>query len=205
MTKKLERGHDRLLELNSCKPERAAELVAKIREADSDEAFEAFFIRLLDHFGVQVEELAARSYILKPGHLITDQFPAIPEEGMSVTFDRTRALSREDLAFMSWDHPLLRSTFDLLLGSESGNASYAVWKAAGEAIFLEVIAVVECVAPAALHAERVSFQVRRRFGSWSIMPPRKIDDDSALASAVFEKGDVFRLLDRGAVKKKLLP
>ena len=44
VTKKLERGHDRLLELNSCKPERAAELVAKIREADADETFEAFFI-----------------------------------------------------------------------------------------------------------------------------------------------------------------
>jgi len=68
---------------------------------------------------------------------------------MSVTFDRTRALSREDLVFMSWDHPLVRSTFDLLLGSESGNASFAVWRSAGtEAIFLEVIAVAECVAPA---------------------------------------------------------
>jgi ATP-dependent helicase HepA len=204
VTRKLERGHDRLLELNSCKTERAAELVAKIREADADETFEAFFVRLLDHFGVQVEELAARSYILRPGHLITDQFPTIPEEGMSVTFDRTRALSREDLAFMSWDHPLLRSTFDLLLGSESGNASYAVWRAAGtEAIFLEVIAVVECVAPAALHAERFLPATPVRFVVDHAA--KEVIDDSALASAVFEKGDVFRLLDRGAVKKKLLP
>lgn len=204
VTKKLERGHDRLLELNSCKPERAAELVAKIREADADEAFEDFFIRLLDHFGVQVEELAARSYILKPGHLITDQFPAIPEEGMSVTFDRTRALSREDLAFMTWDHPLWRSTFDLLLGSESGNASFAVWKAAGaEAIFLEVIAVVECVAPPSLHAER--FLPVTPLRVVVDHAAKEVADDPALASAIFEKGDVFRLLDRGAVKKKLLP
>jgi ATP-dependent helicase HepA len=204
VTKKLERGHDRLLELNSCKPERADELIARIREADADETFEAFFILLLDHFGVQVEELAVRSYILKPGHLITDQFPAIPEEGMSVTFDRARALSREDLAFMSWDHPLLRSTFDLLLGSESGNASFAVWKAAGtEAIFLEVIAVVECVAPAALHAERFLPATPLRVAVDHAA--KEVTDDSALVSAVFEKGDVFRLLDRGAVKKKLLP
>ena len=204
VTKKLERGHDRLLELNSCKPERAAELVAKIREADADETFEAFFILLLDHFGVQVDELAPRSYILKPGHLITDQFPAIPEEGMSVTFDRTRALSREDLAFMSWDHPLLRSTFDLLLGSESGNASFAVWKTAGtEAIFLEVIAVVECVAPAALHAERFFPATPLRIAVDHAA--KEVTDDPDLASAVFQKGDVFRLLDRGAVKKKLLP
>jgi ATP-dependent helicase HepA len=204
VAKKLERGHDRLLELNSCKPGRAAELIAKIREADADETFEAFFILLLDHFGVQVEELAARSYILKPGHLITDQFPAIPERGMSVTFDRTRALSREDLAFMSWDHPLLRSTFDLLLGSESGNASFAVWKAAGtEAIFLELVAVVECVAPTALHAERFLPATPVRVAVDHAA--REVTDDPALASAVLEKGDVFRLLDRGAVKKKLLP
>jgi ATP-dependent helicase HepA len=204
VTKKLERGHDRLLELNSCKTERAAELVARIREADADETFEAFFVSLLDHFGVQVEELAARSYILKPGHLITDQFPAIPEDGMSVTFDRTRALSREDLVFMSWDHPLVRSTFDLLLGSESGNASFAVWKSPGtEAIFLEVIAVAECVAPAALHAER--FLPATPLRVVVDHAAKEVTDDPALASAVFEKGDVFRLLDRGAVKKKLLP
>ena len=204
VAKKLERGHDRLLELNSCKPEKAAELITKIRDADSDETFEAFFLRLLDHFGVQVEELAPHSYVLKPGHLITDQFPAIPEDGMSVTFDRTRALSREDLGFLTWDHPLVRSCFDLMLGTESGNASFAIWKAAGqEAIFVEMIAVVECVAPAALHAAR-------------FLPPtpirviidhsaNEVADKSALTAATFEKGDVFRLLDRGAVKKKLLP
>ena len=46
---------------------------------------------MLDHFGVQVEDHGVRSYILKPGHLITDAFPTVPEEGMTVTLDRTRA------------------------------------------------------------------------------------------------------------------
>ena len=139
VAKKLERGHDRLLELNSCKPERAAELIAQSAPPMRDEKFEEFFVRLLDHFGVQVEDLGRRAYILRPGHLITDAFPALPEEGMSVTFDRAQALSREDLGFLSADHPMIRSALDLLLGAEAGNAAFGIWKAPGtEAILLEV-------------------------------------------------------------------
>ena len=62
---------------------------------------------------------------------------------------------------------------------------------------------MECVAPAALHVDR-------------FLPPQPLrvvvdhaladhTEDSALASAKLEAGDIFRLLDRGAVKKKLIP
>ena len=72
-----------------------------------------------------------------------------------------------------------------------------------EAILLEVLAVVECVAPAPLHVDRFL----------PATPIRVVVDhalaehtqDEALSSAPLEKGDIFRLLDRGAVKKKLLP
>ena len=204
LAKKLERGRDRLLELNSSQPERAAELIRAIRTLDADEAFETYFVRLLDHFGVQVEDLGRRSYILRPGQLITDAFPALPEEGKSVTFERTQALSREDLGFMSAEHPMARSTWDLLLGSEAGNSAFGMWKTPGsESILLEYVAVVECVAPAALHLDR-------------FLPPTPVrvvvdhaladhSQDEALEAAQLEKGDIFRLLDRGAVKKKLLP
>src|SRR5689334_898184 len=98
--------------------------------------------------------MAPRSLILRPGHLLTEAF-TVPPEGQSITFDRTRALSREDLQFMSWDHPMLRSALDLLLGSEMGNSAFGVWKGGGsEAILLEAHLVAECVAPAALHIER---------------------------------------------------
>jgi ATP-dependent helicase HepA len=204
VAKKLEQGHDRLLELNSCKPEQAAELVRQIRSLDADEKFEEFFVRVLDHFGVQVEELGSRTYLLRPGQMITDAFPSLPEDGMSVTFDRARALSREDLGFMSADHPLVRGSWDLLLGAESGNTAFGIWKAPGsESIFLEIYAVVECVAPAALHVDRflpatpIRVVVNHALTDFS--------EDEALASAKLEKGDIFRLLDRGAVKKKLLP
>lgn len=203
VAKKLERGHDRLLELNSCKPEQAAQIIDHVRAADGDGAFEKFFLRLCDHFGVAYEESSQRGYVLRRGHLLTDAL-TVPEEGMSITFDRTRALSRDDLGFMSWDHPLLRSALDLLIGSEQGNSAFGVWKGGGsEAIFLEVHCVAECVAPASLHADRFL----------PATPIRVIVDhaqaehseDAELAAAKLEKGDVVRLLDRGVVRKKFIP
>ena len=204
VAKKLERGHDRLLELNSCKPSRAEEIIAQIRAQDSDAGFEEFFIRMLDHFGVHVEELGNRSHLLLPGHLLTDAFPALPPEGMTVTFDRQRALSREDLGFMGADHPLVRGALDLLLGLESGNSAFGVWKNSGaEGILLEICGVAECVAPATLHIDRFlpSTPIRVVVDHAS----QDHTEDAALASAVFEKGDIFKLLDRAVVKKKLLP
>ncbi|MGB8167960.1 MAG: helicase-related protein [Chthoniobacteraceae bacterium] len=204
LTKKLERGHDRLLELNSCRAEPAAESIRQIRAQDADETFEAFCVELFDFFGVQVEELSARTYLLQAGHLRTDAFPALPEAGMSATFDRARALSREDLAFLSWDHPVVRGALDLLLGAESGNVAFGVWKDAGtEAFLLEIVAVVECVAPPALHADRFLPATPLRV----VVDHALVDqtDNAEIAGAELEAGDVFRLLDRGAVKKKLLP
>jgi ATP-dependent helicase HepA len=201
---KLARGHDRLLELNSSKPERAAALIAQIRAADADTAFEEFCVNLLDHFGVQVDDLGTRAYLLKPGQMLTDAFPSLPADGMSVTFERTRALSREDLGFMTGDHPLVSGALDLLLGSEGGNTAFGVWKDSGsESILLEVHAVVECVAPSALHADRFLPPTPLRIVIDHAMTDRS--DDPAVRAAKLEKGDIFRLLDRGAMKRKLLP
>jgi ATP-dependent helicase HepA len=204
VAKKLERGHDRLLELNSCKVGQAEEFIRQIRILDGDEKFEEFLVRLFDHFGVQVEDQGVRSYILRPGHLITDAFPSVPEEGMTVTFDRARALSREDLGFVSGDHPLVRASLDLLLGAERGNAAFGMWKgAAKEGMLLEIYAVVECVAPPALHADRFLPATPIRVVVDHALAD--LTDDEEVAAAKLEKGDIFRLLDRGAVKKKLLP
>jgi len=99
---------------------------------------------------------------------------------------------------------MVRGALDLLLGGEAGNAAFGVWKSNdGEAIVLEIHAVVECVAPPSLHVDR-------------FLPPKAIriavdhalndlTDSADLAAVVLEKGDVFRLLDRRVVKKKLIP
>ncbi len=204
VTQRLARGHDRLLELNSPHPAQAAELIRQIQTLDGELEMEAHVVTLLDHFGVQVEELASRTYLLQPGHLLVDALPGLPVEGLSVTFDRTRALNREDFGFMSADHPMVRGAWELLISAEAGNASFGLWKTPGsEAIFLEAICVAECVAPAAFHADRFLPATPIRV----VVDHALVDHtaDEKLAEVALQKGDIFRLLDRGAVKKKLLP
>ncbi|MFK7910412.1 MAG: helicase-related protein [Akkermansiaceae bacterium] len=151
----LGRGYDRLLELNSSRPELARTQIQAIAEMDTDHVSESFLLRLWDHFGLHVEELDDRTYLLRPGHLITDAFPALPDDGLNTTFDRTKALSREDAAFMSWDHPVARTALELLMTSDAGNSSFGVWEGAPiKGVLLECHSVVECVAPPELHSDR---------------------------------------------------
>ncbi|MGC1481458.1 MAG: helicase-related protein [Chthoniobacterales bacterium] len=204
VSQRMAEGHDRLLELNSSQPEKAATLIERIEHRDTDPDFEEYVLALFDHFGIHVEELGHRGFLLRPGHLLTDAFPALPDEGLSVTFDRRRALSREDLGFFSMDHPMVRGAIDLLLGAETGNAAFGVWRQPGpEAMYLEAHAIAECVAPASLHADR-------------FLPPHPIrvavdhrnkeeTSNDKLAAAKLEKGDVFRLLHNETIKRKLVP
>ena len=201
---KLSEGYDRLLELNSHRPTEAKKVIKEIKKADKDEHFEDFLLRMLDQFGVEIEELENRNYLLKPGKITTDAFPDIPEKGMSVTFDREVALSREDLQFLTVDHPITRACFDLMLGSELGNSSFGVWEAHGEKmILLESFFVVEAVAPNYLHVDRflsatpIRVVVDHECKDWST--------DKLLAQAKLRKGEVRKLLDKPVVKTTLLP
>jgi ATP-dependent helicase HepA len=204
VTEKLERGHDRLLELNSCKPERAEAVIDAIRKQEADTEFEEFFIKLVDHFGLHVEEHGNRSYVLMPAHLTTDKFPALPDEGLLATFERTRALSRENMAFLTADHPLVRGALDLLLGSENGNSSFGLWRGAGsEGLLLETHFVVECIAPAALHVDRFLTTIPIRVVVDHANQDRR--EDAGFMHAKIEKGNPVKLLEKPAVKRKLFP
>lgn len=155
LAKRLEAGRDRLLELNSFRPERAQRLVAEIRALDADPALEAFLLRVWDHAGVSVEDLAPRTYRLGGDTGMAESFPGLPAEGMIATFDRALALSREDVAFLSWDHPLVTGALDLLAGGERGSTACAVWPDAPvDGLLLEAVFLLETVAPARLHADR---------------------------------------------------
>ncbi len=204
VSQRLERGYDRLLELNSSRPEQAQQRITEITAMDRDQGSEAFLLRLWDHFGLHIEELVDRSYLLLPGHLITDAFPALPDDGLNVTFDRTRALSREDASFMSWDHPVARTALELLLTSEAGNSSFGVWEGAPQkGILLETYAVIECIAPAALHSDRFL----------PVTPVRVLVDHAGgdlttgteVDSGKLRAGNLHKLLDQDAFRRKILP
>jgi ATP-dependent helicase HepA len=204
LTKRLAKGYDLLLEKNSCRTERAEEIIAPVREADADARFEAFIIRLLDHFGMEIEEHSTRGYVLRPGNLLTDSLPDIPEEGLTVTFDRTRALSREDIAFLTADHPLVRGALDLLLGGETGNASFVNWRTGtGEALLLECVFVLECIAPASLHADRFLPATAVRVVVDHFM--NDVSADRALLRAQTEPGEIAAIAAAGPLRDKFIP
>jgi ATP-dependent helicase HepA len=204
ISERLARGQDRLLERSSHRPVRSAWLIEKIREWDEDRCFEDFLMRLFEFSGLHIEELGSRRYFLLPGNLKSDAFPSLPADGMTVTLDRQRALEREQEAFLTWDHPMVRGALDLMLGSQAGNAAFAVWDAVGEKmILLEAWVLVECVAPARLHVERFLPQTPLR-----VMVDHQggeQTENAAFSHAVLRKGDPRSLMSNEAVKRNLLP
>jgi len=63
---------------------------------------------LLDHFGVRIKEHEEGDVFLDPSHAYIEGFPSIPADGMLATFNRQRAIVREDIRFLSADHALVQ-------------------------------------------------------------------------------------------------
>ncbi|HBY84641.1 MAG TPA: RNA polymerase-associated protein RapA [Colwellia sp.] len=154
----LESGRDKLLELNSSGQGRAHELVEKIEQVDNDIALPQFMFQALDVFGVQQDDKADNAIALNQSeHMLNSNFPCLPEDGTTVTFDRETALVNENYQLLTWDHPMVRGVMDLVLSDEIGNASIGLLK--NEALpvgtfFLECLFTVEATAPAHLQLGR---------------------------------------------------
>ena len=151
-------GRDRLVELNSCRKAPAEALIRAIREAEAPARLMAYMEEMFTVFGVAYEEHSAASWILRPGeHGARDYFPGLGAESVTVTFDRARALDREDFGFLSWEHPLVAGAMEMVLGGETGNANIATLKMTGIApgtILLEAYAAVSAIAPGRLRLWR---------------------------------------------------
>jgi len=151
---KMKQGRDRLLELNSFDPEVAARIVAQVRERDADPGLRGLLLELLDHFGVRIKEDENGDLTFDPSHAYVESFPSIPADGMLATFDRDRAISREDIRFVSADHPLVQDTFDLLVNSATGTTAFGSLKAETPNLLLEAVFVLEAVAEARWHVDQ---------------------------------------------------
>ncbi|HYC56524.1 MAG TPA: RNA polymerase-associated protein RapA [Candidatus Binatia bacterium] len=155
LVERVEKGRDRLLEMASLRREIAEPLLNEVRRMDADLGLEEWTLRVLEHFRIYAEEIAPRSYLLNPDALHSPDFPSLERGDTALTFDRSTALVREDLQFASADHPLIGDALELLLGSEAGNASFALLEEDGRPhLYLESIFVLEAVAPRRLHIGR---------------------------------------------------
>jgi ATP-dependent helicase HepA len=202
----LEQGRDRLLELNSFRPAAARRVIDQIEEQERQPDLENYLLDVFDHFGVQVEELAAHTWQLNPQGIVTDSFPAMPAEGMVATFDRRRALSREDVGFLTWDHPMVAGAMDLMLGTETGNCSFALLPAADEwTILLEFIFVLETIAKPRLHADRFLPPTPIRLLINNSLEEASEAFDTATWERRLQKGAPYKLIESDEVIRRILP
>src|ERR1035437_934842 len=206
MRRRLEQGRDRLLELNSFRPATAQKIIRQIQEQDRQPDLENYLLDVFDHFGVHIEELAPHTWQLNPQGIITDSFPAMPAEGMIATCDRRRALSREDVGFLTWDHPMITGAMDLLLGAETGNCAFAVLPTANDrTMLLELFFVLEVIAAPHLHADRflpptpVRLVVNHKFEDVS-----EAFRDTAWEQKL-QKGSPCKLIENPDIARRILP
>lgn len=147
---RLEQGRDRLLEIHSSGGAAAQQLVDKLAAEDSDTGMISFALKMFDEIGVNQDDRGENALVLTPGdHMLVSSFPGLPQDGMTITFDRPTALSRDDMALLCWDHPMMRGGIDLILGSEIGATSVALLKNKAlpiGSILLELIFVAESAA-----------------------------------------------------------
>ncbi len=154
LAEKLRRGRDRLLELNSHDRAASARVVERVRAADQDPALRRLLERLLDHYGVQIRRHEEGDLGLDATQAYVEGFPAIPREGLLATFDRRRACAREDIAFLTADHPLVTDTIDLLVDSPAGTTAFCTLDAPRPGLWLEAVFVLEAVADARWQVDR---------------------------------------------------
>ena len=151
----LAEGRDKLLEMNSFRPKVAEKLVEQIQIEDNDKTLEIYLTKVFLHFDVEMEDLAARTYLLHPASINSVAFPSIPQEGIQVTFERKKALSREDVSFLSWDHPMATGAIDMVLSSATGSASFGVIQRTGSpALLLELLFVLEKAGKQSIYVDR---------------------------------------------------
>ncbi|MFJ2984737.1 MULTISPECIES: RNA polymerase-associated protein RapA [unclassified Pseudomonas] len=154
----LHSGRDRLLELNSGGAGEGQALVEDILEQDDQFALPIYMETLFDAFGIDSEDHSENALILKPSEKMLDaSFPLGDDEGVTITYDRAQALSREDMQFLTWEHPMVQGGMDLVLSGSMGNTAVALIKNKAlkpGTVLLELLFVSEVVAPRSLQLGR---------------------------------------------------
>ncbi|MDB2499681.1 RNA polymerase-associated protein RapA [bacterium] len=204
LQEKLRKGRDRLLELNSFDANGAQEVIEEIQEVDADPAFKECLGDIFDHYGVRMVEHEVGDIFLDPSHAYIEAYPSIPQEGLMGTFDRARAIHREDMAFISPDHPVYWDSMDLLVNSKTGTTALGLIEADTPNILLEAIFVLETVAQSKWHVEQYLAPTPIRLLVDIRGNDLTLERDHASISDEAEDGNIFRFLEQPGFNDTLL-
>ncbi len=155
LSQKFQEGRDVLIEINSFNREKAQSLIDQIKDIDQRTDLKEYLEDVYTSYGVDVEDLDDVSQYISPGdNMFTPHFPHLGADGFSYTFDRKASLLREEIPFMSWDHPMVVGIQDLIIGEETGNVTLSVRKNGKRGAFLEIFYLLESMAPKKLEIGR---------------------------------------------------
>ncbi len=156
--KNMHDGRDRLVELNSCRKDVAVEIINSINDEEEPQLLMDYMEGMFNTYGVDHEEHSENAWILRASdHMRTGYFPGVSEEPITITFDRNKALSREDMAFVSWEHPMVSEAIEMVLKSEIGNTFISTIEKDGiepGTILLETFSIINIIAPKKLQIDR---------------------------------------------------
>lgn len=155
--KKLEEGQDQLVELNSFHHAKAMEFVGLLKNQDESTELRDFMISIFNQLGVDTEDMNDPfTFFIRPGdNMYLPHFPGLDNEGMTVTFKRENALKREDMTFLSWDHPMVIGIMDFISSKEMGNVTISNWRTSSKENFLfEGYFLLSCIADKKLQLQK---------------------------------------------------
>ncbi len=127
----MQKGRDRLLEYNSCRPQVAQSLFESGCEAEQAYVLKDFMHQVFDTFGVHHEEHGIGSEVISPTDEMHGYFPRLMEEGMTVTYHRDIALANENIHYLTWEHPMVSDVLEMILSEEKGNTCFTALKGSG--------------------------------------------------------------------------
>ncbi|MFI3178741.1 MAG: helicase-related protein, partial [Methylococcaceae bacterium] len=109
--KQLHNGRDQLLELNSCRKELSDQLIAQLNNYEREGMLWPYMENVFECYGVDTEFHSPDCFIIRPSdHLRVSHFPGLSEDGMTITVNRQIALAREELQFLTWEHPIVTAS-----------------------------------------------------------------------------------------------
>ena len=159
LEEQLQSGRDRLLEYNSCRPRVAGRIADAMRDFDGHNLLPQFIERFFASANIEHSIQRDGSWVIAPidSTEISDYIDGLPlgdEDGMTLTFEREQALQREDIEFITHEHPLMRAIYELASTSTFGNTTVAMLKSTAVPqgmVLLEVNFRVEAIAPRLLN------------------------------------------------------
>ncbi|MCU7918788.1 MAG: RNA polymerase-associated protein RapA [Candidatus Thiodiazotropha sp. (ex Epidulcina cf. delphinae)] len=186
---RLQQGRDHLLELGACREPTAGRLAEQLRRQDSSSRLPEYLDLLFSSYNIETEQLGENGVILRPGdQVIAETLPGLPAEGMTATYSRSDALAHEERQFLTWEHPLVSSAMEQVIGQQTGNSTALACRhpqLKGGQLLLECLFVVECLAPRKLQAGRFlpPTLIRVLLDQQAANVGHRISSDALLASA----------------------